>query len=128
MRVVECLGAQLTLEVTGPIGPVLRIAADLDPVDLVSRQADLDELFLDFYRDDTEGQPMRTLRSYASTSWPGAGQSSATRSARPLRAGHRRPLPGVRALDQPQQHHQGLPHDRPPCSARSARSPHHRDG
>ncbi len=52
VRIVRDAGAHLTLEVTGPIGPVLRVAADHDPVDLVSRQADLDELFLDFYRDD----------------------------------------------------------------------------
>ena len=49
-RVVARDGASLTLEVPGAIGPVLRVAADLDPVDLVSRHSDLDELFLDFYR------------------------------------------------------------------------------
>ncbi len=54
VRVVASTGSHITLEITGAIGPVLRIAADLDPVDLVSRHADLDELFLDFYR-DTEG-------------------------------------------------------------------------
>jgi ABC-2 type transport system ATP-binding protein len=54
VRVVRVSGAHLVLEVTGPIGPVLRIAADHNPLDLVSRQADLDELFLDFYRDDRE--------------------------------------------------------------------------
>lgn len=53
VRIVSAAGAHLTLGVTGAIGPVLRIVADLDPVDLVSRQADLDELFLDFYRDAT---------------------------------------------------------------------------
>jgi ABC-2 type transport system ATP-binding protein len=54
VRVLESSGAHLTLEVNGAIGPVLRIAADLDPVGLVSRQADLDELFLGFYRDEHE--------------------------------------------------------------------------
>ena len=54
VRVLESSGAHVTLEVTGALGPVLRIAADLDPIGLVSRQADLDELFLDFYRDDIE--------------------------------------------------------------------------
>ncbi len=52
VRVVDASGASVILEVSGAIGPVLRIAADLDPIDLVSRQADLDELFLSFYRDD----------------------------------------------------------------------------
>jgi len=44
-------GARLTLDVTGEIGPVLKVIADRDPVDLVARPADLDELFLSFYRD-----------------------------------------------------------------------------
>lgn len=54
VRVLESSAAHVTMEVTGALGPVLRIAADLDPIGLVSRQADLDELFLDFYRDDIE--------------------------------------------------------------------------
>ncbi len=52
VRVLDASGGHVILEVSGAIGPVLRIAADLDPVGLVSRQADLDELFLGFYRDD----------------------------------------------------------------------------
>jgi ABC-2 type transport system ATP-binding protein len=51
-RVLSSEGLTLTLAVPGDIGPILRIAADLDPVDLVSRHADLDELFLSFYRTD----------------------------------------------------------------------------
>jgi ABC-2 type transport system ATP-binding protein len=43
-------GPFLSLDVIGEIGPVLRYIADRDPVDLVARSADLDELFLDFYR------------------------------------------------------------------------------
>jgi ABC-2 type transport system ATP-binding protein len=43
-------GPRLTLDVTGEIGPVLKIIASNDPVDLTSRPANLDELFLDFYR------------------------------------------------------------------------------
>ena len=43
-------GPRLTLEVTGEIGPVLKVIARHDPVDLTSRPADLDELFLSFYR------------------------------------------------------------------------------
>jgi ABC-2 type transport system ATP-binding protein len=43
-------GPRLTLEVTGEIGPVLKVIASHDPVDLTSRPADLEELFLGFYR------------------------------------------------------------------------------
>ena len=41
----------MTLDVTGEIGPVLKVIASHDPVDLTSRPADLDELFLGFYRE-----------------------------------------------------------------------------
>ena len=44
-------GPRLTLDVTGEIGPVLRVIASHDPVALTSRPAGLDELFLDFYRE-----------------------------------------------------------------------------
>ena len=43
-------GPRVTLDVTGEIGPVLRVIASHDPVDLISRPAGLDELFLAFYR------------------------------------------------------------------------------
>jgi ABC-2 type transport system ATP-binding protein len=47
-------GRRLTLDVTGEIGPVLKVIASHDPIDLISRPADLDELFLDFYRQPPE--------------------------------------------------------------------------
>ena len=40
----------LLLTITGPVAPILRAIAPLDPIDLLSRPADLDELFLDYYR------------------------------------------------------------------------------
>jgi ABC-2 type transport system ATP-binding protein len=43
-------GPRLALDVTGEIGPVLKIIAAHDPVTLLCRPADLDELFLDLYR------------------------------------------------------------------------------
>ena len=43
--------ARLTL--TGPLAPVLAAAAALDPIDMTARPADLDELFLRYYRTDT---------------------------------------------------------------------------
>jgi ABC-2 type transport system ATP-binding protein len=44
-------GPRLTLDVTGEIGPVLKVIASHDPIDLISRP---DELFLDFYRESPE--------------------------------------------------------------------------
>ena len=51
VSVTSCDGSAVQLEVTGAIGPVLRVIADHDPVDLTSPHADLDELFLAFYRE-----------------------------------------------------------------------------
>jgi ABC-2 type transport system ATP-binding protein len=47
---VERNGGRIRLSVTGRLGPLLREAARLDPVDLTARPADLDELFLRYYR------------------------------------------------------------------------------
>ncbi len=44
-------GDRIALQVTGAIGPVLKVIAEHDPVDLIFRHADLDELFLDLYRE-----------------------------------------------------------------------------
>ncbi len=49
-------GPRLSLDVTGEIGPVLRVIAGHDPVDLISCPADLDELFLGFYRESAEAE------------------------------------------------------------------------
>ncbi len=52
VTVTACDGLRIALEVPkGAIGAVLRVIAEHDPLDVVSRHADLDELFLDFYRD-----------------------------------------------------------------------------
>ena len=51
VSVTSCDGGTVQLQVTGPIGPVLRVIADHDPVDLTSQHADLDELFLAYYRE-----------------------------------------------------------------------------
>ena len=51
VSVTGCEGPRVTLQVAGEIGPVLTVIARHDPLDLISRPADLDELFLDFYRD-----------------------------------------------------------------------------
>ena len=45
-------GARIILDVTGEIAPVLKVIADHDPADLISRPAGLDELFLSFYRSE----------------------------------------------------------------------------
>jgi hypothetical protein len=47
----------LQLQVTGAIGPVLRAVADHDPVDFTAQHADLDELFLAYYREPTAPEP-----------------------------------------------------------------------
>ena len=44
-------GDRVALHVTGDLAPLLRVIADHDPVDVVARHADLDELFLTYYRD-----------------------------------------------------------------------------
>jgi beta-exotoxin I transport system ATP-binding protein len=47
------------LSLSGPVGPLLRVAANLDPVDMTARAADLDELFLTYYRDEVPTQAQR---------------------------------------------------------------------
>jgi len=47
----------LRLAIRGPVAPVLRAAAAHDPVDITARPADLDELFLDYYRHDQAKEP-----------------------------------------------------------------------
>jgi ABC-2 type transport system ATP-binding protein len=44
----------VALSVSGPLAPVLRIAADLGAVDMTARPADLEELFLRYYRHDQQ--------------------------------------------------------------------------
>ena len=55
--VTSCDGETVQLEVTGAIGPVLRVIADHDPVDLTSQHAGLDELFLSYYREPSPPEP-----------------------------------------------------------------------
>lgn len=55
VRVLHCDDGRAVLAVRGSVAPLLRVAAPLDPVDVTARPADLDELFLAFYRDAPEG-------------------------------------------------------------------------
>jgi ABC-2 type transport system ATP-binding protein len=57
VRVLAADGGHVTLALRGAIAPVLRAAAALDPVDVIARPADLDELFLAYYRDDSSQEP-----------------------------------------------------------------------
>jgi ABC-2 type transport system ATP-binding protein len=50
VQVTKADPRRLRLTIAGPIAPVLRAIAPLDPIDLLARPADLDELFLDYYR------------------------------------------------------------------------------
>ena len=51
---------RVRLSITGPIAPLLHVAAELEPIDMTARPADLDELFLSYYRTDpkTSQRPM----------------------------------------------------------------------
>ena len=51
-EVTDVQAHSVAVSVSGPLAPVLRAAADLDAVDVTARPADLDELFLRYYRDD----------------------------------------------------------------------------
>ncbi len=51
VQVVECEGGHVRLALHDAVAPVLRVAAQLEPIDVVARPADLDELFLSYYRD-----------------------------------------------------------------------------
>jgi ABC-2 type transport system ATP-binding protein len=57
VRVLQCDDGRAVLAVRGPVAPLLRVAAALDPIDVTARPADLDELFLAFYRDAPTGGP-----------------------------------------------------------------------
>ena len=54
IKVTDTQAHCVALSVSGPLAPVLRVAADLDAVDVTARPADLDELFLRYYRDDRQ--------------------------------------------------------------------------
>lgn len=51
VSVTSCDGRAVQLQVTGAIGPVLKVIADRDPVDFTCQHAGLDELFLAYYRE-----------------------------------------------------------------------------
>ncbi len=53
VTLVERQDGRIRLSITGRIGPLLGEAARLDPVDMTARPADLDELFLRYYRTPT---------------------------------------------------------------------------
>jgi len=53
VQVVAANGKHITLALRGAVAPVLRVAAELDPLEVVARPADLDELFLTYYRDQS---------------------------------------------------------------------------
>jgi ABC-2 type transport system ATP-binding protein len=59
VRVLDSDDGHITLSLHGPVAPVLRVAAALDPLDVIARRADLDELFLDYYRNDAPREPQR---------------------------------------------------------------------
>jgi ABC-2 type transport system ATP-binding protein len=50
VRVTGCTDGRVALTLSGPVAPLLRVAADLEPQDMTARPADLDELFRTYYR------------------------------------------------------------------------------
>jgi ABC-2 type transport system ATP-binding protein len=50
VQVLHCVDGRAVLSVTGPVAPLLRVAAELNAVEVSARPADLDELFLTYYR------------------------------------------------------------------------------
>lgn len=50
-------GHVVTLQMSGSLAPLLKAAAELDPIDITARRADLEELFLRYYRPDTTTEP-----------------------------------------------------------------------
>jgi beta-exotoxin I transport system ATP-binding protein len=49
---------RMEVEVVGPVAPLLRVLSDHNAVDIISRRANLDELFMQFYRgSDDSGDP-----------------------------------------------------------------------
>ncbi|HVC04474.1 MAG TPA: ABC transporter ATP-binding protein [Candidatus Acidoferrales bacterium] len=57
VQVVAANGTRITLALRGAVAPVLRVAAELGPLDMVARPADLDELFRTYYRDQSADEP-----------------------------------------------------------------------
>jgi ABC-2 type transport system ATP-binding protein len=55
VRGVTTEGGRITLQASGQLAELLRVIADHDPIDVVARHADLDELFLRYYREDGGG-------------------------------------------------------------------------
>jgi len=55
VRVVSAEARRVTLVLHGSVAPVLRVALDFEPIDVVARPADLDELFLAYYRPGAHG-------------------------------------------------------------------------
>ena len=53
VRVLENEDGRIVLSLHGAVAPVLRAAAALDPIDVTARRADLDELFLTYYRGES---------------------------------------------------------------------------
>ncbi|MDQ6848855.1 MAG: ABC transporter ATP-binding protein [Actinomycetota bacterium] len=52
VHVTDHAMGRVALSVTGAVAPLLQVAAGLEPIDMTARPADLDELFLSYYRAD----------------------------------------------------------------------------
>ncbi|MGH3445500.1 MAG: ABC transporter ATP-binding protein [Nocardioidaceae bacterium] len=63
VHVVSSEPERVVLSLVGPVAPLLRLAADLGAVDLTARPADLDELFLTYYRNQESDRDRSEARS-----------------------------------------------------------------
>jgi ABC-2 type transport system ATP-binding protein len=59
--VLSYSGDRIVLSVEGDVGPLLALAVPLEPVDLVARPADLDELFRSFYATSAESDRIHAI-------------------------------------------------------------------
>jgi ABC-2 type transport system ATP-binding protein len=55
VRIISCDRTHVVMSLTGALGPLLSRAAALNPTEMTARPADLDELFLSYYRTSSEG-------------------------------------------------------------------------
>ena len=59
VEVLGCEGDRVRLRLTGELEPLLRVAVEHHPVELSSQQADLEDLFLELYRDQSADEVRR---------------------------------------------------------------------
>jgi ABC-2 type transport system ATP-binding protein len=67
VRSVEVRGAHASVSFDGPVGALLRVIVDHNVLNINSREADLEEIFLTYYRSDEENERRNGLGDDAAT-------------------------------------------------------------